>query len=90
MQNQNFYIFAPIKETNMKAKIHFLAINAKEFSKILAEERHQYLSNLFNYHHWQHRNEFKFIVPDEEPAEIMEILDINMIPYLYTFEFITV
>jgi len=73
----------------MKAKIHFLAINATEFSKILTEPRYEYLSKLFSRQYWHHRENYKFIVPNEEPAEIMEILCINSIPYLYTFEFIT-
>ncbi len=89
MRIPEFLYICTTTETNMKAKIHFLAINATEFSKILTEARHQHLSNLFNHYHWQHRKEFKFIVPDEEPAEIIEILNINSIPYFYNFECIT-
>ena len=73
----------------MKAKIHFLAINATEFSKILTEARHQYLNNLFYKEVWHHQTHYKYIVCGHNPAEIREILDRDEIPYFYTVNIFT-
>lgn len=68
----------------MDTKVHFLAIPAQEFSKILTDPRHQYLSDLLKLHHWHHRQYYKFIVPDQNPVEIRDLLDRMDIRYFYT------
>ena len=68
----------------MEAKVHFLAIPAQEFSKILTAPRFQFLSDLLSFHQWQHREGYKFITPSKNPVEIRDLLDRMDIRYFYT------
>lgn len=83
MQNRNFYIFAPTKETNMRAKIHFLAIPDKEFSKIITEEANAYILTLVDRYNWNHRINYKFITPICPPLELIQQLSQANIQHVY-------
>lgn len=84
MQNRNFYIFAPIKETNMRTKVLFLAIPDKEFSKIITEQEYAYILTLIDRYRWNHRKNYKFTVPLTFPEELIKLLSQAEIQHFYT------
>jgi hypothetical protein len=67
----------------MEAKILFLAIPDKEFSKIITEEANAYILYLVDRYNWNHRIGFKFITPISQPVELIKHLTQANIRHVY-------
>ena len=58
----------------MNTKIYFLAIPDKEFSEIITKPEYAYILGLVDQYHWNHRINYKFIVPQFLPEELINLL----------------